>query len=57
MNELPRDNDTAISQRIITYLRFTEATRGSQATEEQANALADASKQGWWRENKHRFVR
>jgi hypothetical protein len=54
---LPGDIDIGVLQRIVNYLKFNEATKDSQATEEEANALADESKKDWWRENKGRFVK
>jgi hypothetical protein len=54
---LPGDLDITVLQRIVNYLKFKEATKESVATEAQANALADESKENWWKENKHRFVR
>jgi hypothetical protein len=54
---LPGDLDIAVLQRIISYLKFNEATKDSLATEAQVNALADESKQNWWKENKQRFVK
>jgi hypothetical protein len=54
---LPADTDTAGLQRIINYLKYKEAIRKSQGTEEQANKLANESKKRWWAENKQRFIK
>lgn len=54
---LPADIDTAGFERIVTYLKYKEAIRNSQGTDEQANKLADESKKRWWKENKKRFIR
>jgi hypothetical protein len=54
---LPADIDTAGFQRIVNYLKYKEAIRKSQGTEEQANRLADESKKRWWAENKERFIK
>jgi len=54
---LPADIDTAGLQRIVNYLKYKEAIRNSQATEEQADQLADESKSRWWKENKQRFIK
>ncbi|MFI5137734.1 MAG: hypothetical protein ACHQIM_07890 [Sphingobacteriales bacterium] len=54
---LPGDIDTTGLQRIVNYLKYKEAIRESQGTEEQANKLADESKKRWWAENKERFIK
>jgi len=54
---LPGDIDTAGLQRIVNYLKYKEAIRKSQGTEEQANKLANESKKRWWAENKERFIK
>jgi hypothetical protein len=54
---LPADIDTNGFQRIVNYLKYKEAIRKSQGTEEQANKLADESKKRWWAENKGKFIK
>jgi hypothetical protein len=54
---LPIDTDIEGLQNIVTYLKYKEAIRKSQGTEEQANLLADESKKRWWAENKGRFIK
>ncbi|WP_426671539.1 hypothetical protein ACPPVU_09900 [Mucilaginibacter sp. McL0603] len=54
---LPADIDIAGLQRIVNYLKYKEAIRKSEGTEEQANKLADESKKRWWAENKGRFIK
>jgi len=54
---LPADIDTAGFERIVNYLKYKEAIRNSQATEQQANKLANESKKRWWAENKERFIK
>jgi len=54
---LPADIDTVGFQRIINYLKYKEAIRQSEATEEHANELANESKKRWWAENKRRFAK
>jgi len=44
-------------QRIYSFLKYSEATKDSQATEDIANELANESKKNWWAENKHRFIK
>jgi hypothetical protein len=53
---LPADIDTTGFQRIVNYLKYKEAIRNSEGTEEQANKLADESKKRWWAENKGKFI-
>lgn len=54
---LPLDTDTSFLQRILNYLKYKEAIKNSEGTEEQAAHLAKESKQRWWKENKHRFIK
>ncbi|WP_295673157.1 hypothetical protein [uncultured Mucilaginibacter sp.] len=54
---LPADIDTAGFQRIVNYLKYKEAIRKSEGTDEQANQLADESKKRWWAENKGKFIK
>jgi len=54
---LPADIDTIGFQRIVNYLKYKEAIRKSEGTEEQANQLADESKKRWWAENKGKFIK
>ena len=54
---LPADTDTLGLQKIINYLKYKEATKNSKASEDEANKLADESKNSWWKENKSRFIK
>lgn len=54
---LPVDTDPSFLQRISNYLKYTEAIKDSRATEEQAQQLANESKERWWKENKGRFIK
>ena len=54
---LPADIDTAGFERIVNYLKYKEAIRKSEGTEEQANELANESKKRWWAENKANFIK
>ncbi len=54
---LPVDTDIRGLQRIVNYFKYKEAVKASKGTEEQANMLADESKNRWWAENKQRFIR
>ena len=54
---LPADIDTTGFQRIVNYLKYKEAIRKSEGTEDQANKLADESKKNWWAENKGKFIK
>ena len=54
---LPADTDTIVLERIINYLKYKEAIRNSEGTEDQANKLAKESKKDWWAENKIRFIK
>ena len=54
---LPADTDTLSLQKIINYLKYKENIKNSNATEEEANKLANESKKNWWKENKDRFIK
>ena len=54
---LPDDTDTIVLERIINYMKYKEAIRNSEGTEDQANKLAKESKKDWWAENKIRFIK
>jgi len=44
-------------QRIIDYCNALEISSRAQGTQEQADELARESQKGWWKENKHRFIK
>ena len=44
-------------QRIIDYCNALEISSGAQGTQELADELARESQKGWWKENKHRFIK
>ncbi|MEO6977681.1 MAG: hypothetical protein ABI113_04850 [Mucilaginibacter sp.] len=49
--------DTTGFERIVNYLKYKEAIRKSQGSDEQANKLANESKKCWWAENKSGFIK
>ena len=49
-------NDTLGAQRLIDYAKYLQATSGSQARQEDIDALADEVSRNWWDNNKHRFI-
>jgi hypothetical protein len=55
--KLPKNLDTEGLQKIIDYLKYKEATVESQAKQGDVDKLAEESKQNWWVENKHKFVK
>ena len=54
---LPGNVDTLGLQRMIDYLKYKEATAESNADQEGIGKLANESKETWWKENKHRFIK
>ena len=44
-------------QRLLDYIRFSEIASKSEATQEQIDELASASKSDWWKKNKDRFIK
>ena len=47
----------SIAMIIDNYLKYKEAIKNSEGTEEQANKLANESKKTWWAKNKKRFIK
>ncbi len=43
-------------QRLINYLLYKEATKDSQAKQEDVDKLSREVNKQWWEENKHRFL-
>ncbi|RYE18803.1 MAG: hypothetical protein EOP42_30135 [Sphingobacteriaceae bacterium] len=54
---LPSYIDTEELQRLVDYLTYKEATAKSEATQTDVDSLAKEVKQGWWKENRSRFVK
>ncbi len=53
---LPASVDLEGVQRLINYLLYKEATKDSQAKQEDVDKLAREANKQWWEENKHRFL-
>jgi predicted trehalose synthase len=49
--------DTFGFQRIIDYLEYLEVTSKSQATQEEADKLADELNDNWWEKNRKKFIK
>ncbi len=43
-------------QRLIDYVKYLEATSNSQATQQNADALAEEVNTSWWEQNRKRFL-
>ena len=54
---LPADMNPDGLQNILNYLTYQEATRHSQATQAQVDALAEEVKKDWWKHNRRRFLK
>ena len=54
---LPSNFDTESLQKIVNYIKYKEAIKESQATEKQADDLANESKSNWWKANKDKFIK
>jgi hypothetical protein len=54
--KLPASIDLQGVQRLINYLLYKEATKDSQAKQEDVDQLAREVNKQWWQENKHRFL-
>jgi len=50
-------SDTSGVQQLIDYAKYLQATNGSQAEQEDIDALADEVNTNWWNKNKHRFIK
>ena len=44
-------------QRIIDHLEYLEITSKSQATQEDADQLADELNENWWKKNRQKFIK
>jgi hypothetical protein len=44
-------------QRIIDYLDYLEITSKSEATQEDADRLADELNENWWSKNRKSFIK
>lgn len=53
---LPANIDLEGVQRLVNYLLYKEATKDSQATQEDVDQLAREVNKQWWEENKNRFL-
>jgi len=53
---LPASVDLEGVQRLINFLLYKEATKDSQAKQEDVDKLAREANKQWWEENKHRFL-
>tara|TARA_R110002072_G_scaffold71486_4_gene171354 strand:+ start:2003 stop:2206 length:204 start_codon:yes stop_codon:yes gene_type:complete len=51
------DTDLVGIQRLLDYIRYREIASKSQATQENADELAQESKASWWKENKDKFIK
>jgi uncharacterized protein Yka (UPF0111/DUF47 family) len=47
-------NDNELNN-FIDFVKFREINSQSQATQEQADELANEINQSWWKKNKHMF--
>ncbi len=54
---LPSYVNTDGLQRLVDYLTYKEATAKSKAKQTDVDALATEVKQGWWKQNRSRFVK
>ena len=49
--------DTFGFQRIMDYLEYLEITSKSEATQDDADSLADELNENWWSKNRKRFIK
>ena len=54
---LPMDINFEAMQRTIDLISLKEATARSAATQEDIDLLAKEVNQGWWAENRNRFIK
>lgn len=54
--KLPGTVDLEGVQRLINYLLYKEATKDSQAEQEDVDKLAREVNKEWWEKNKNRFL-
>lgn len=53
---LPGSTDLEGVQRLINYWLYKQATKDSQAKQEDVDNLARGANKLWWEENKQRFL-
>lgn len=44
-------------QRLIDYIKYQEATSASQASQKNADSLAEEAMAGWYKENKDSYLK
>lgn len=49
--------DIKLLQGVIDYFLYKEATKNSQATQEEVDSLVNEVKKGWWAQNRSRLVK
>ena len=49
--------DIKLLQGVIDYFLYKEATKNSQATQEEVDSLVNEDKKGWWAQNRSRLVK
>lgn len=54
---IPANFDTESLQKIINFLKYKEAIKKSQATENEIDEIAKESKKNWWAENKAKYIK
>jgi hypothetical protein len=54
---IPNTIDVEGAQRIIDYINYQEVTSGSNATQSDADRLADEINQSWWDKNKDNYLK
>lgn len=54
---LPSDTDLVGLQRLLDYVEFREIASKSKASQKEIDALSKDSKNTWWKQNKHLFVK
>ena len=53
---LPASVNTDGLQRLLDYLLYKEATKDSQAKQDEVDVLAKEVNKEWWANNQHRFI-
>jgi hypothetical protein len=54
---LPDNLDSRVLQRILDYLLYLEIVSKSNASQKDADALANELNDEWWSKNKGRFIK
>ena len=54
---LPETMDADSLQRVLDFIKYSQATQNSKAKQDDVDELAKEVNSSWWSENKHLFTK